>query len=107
MIKTFLNMNVKKLKTIALLFGILVIIIIIGIFNNNNTTITKNELAKLDKNGTITKVMVDENYLYLNTKNKSYKIYKDSIDYKDFFDKYPVEIKDNGIDFYIIAIFIL
>jgi cell division protease FtsH len=107
MIKTFLNMNVKKLKTIALLFGILVIIIIIGIFNNNNTTITKNELEKLDKNGTITKVMVDENYLYLNTKNKSYKIYKDSIDYKDFFDKYPVEIKDNGIDFYIIAILIL
>ncbi|MDD5549360.1 MAG: AAA family ATPase, partial [Sulfurovaceae bacterium] len=97
----------KKLNTIALFFGILVIIIIIGIFNKNNTTITKNELAKLDKNGTITKVMVDENYLYLNTKNKSYKIYKDSIDYKDFFDKYPVEIKDNGIDFYIIAIFIL
>ncbi len=107
MIKTFLNMNAKKLKTIALLFGVLVIIVIIGIFKNNNTTITRGEVDKLDKNGTITKVIIDDNYLYLNTKNKSYKIYKDAVDYKDFFDKYPVEIKDNSIDFYIITILIL
>lgn len=107
MIKTFLNMNAKKLKTIALLFGVLVIIVIIGIFKNNNTTITRGEVDRLDKNGTITKVIIDDNYLYLNTKNKSYKIYKDAVDYKDFFDKYPVEIKDNSIDFYMITILIL
>ena len=107
MIKTFLNMNAKKLKTIALLFGVLVIIVIIGIFKNNNTTITRGEVDRLDKNGTITKVIIDDNYLYLNTKNKSYKIYKDAVDYKDFFDKYPVEIKDNSIDFSMITILIL
>lgn len=107
MIKTFLNMNAKKLKTIALLFGVLVIIIIIGIFKNNNTTITRGEVDRLDKNGTITKVIIDDNYLYLNTKNKSYKIYKDAVDYKDFFDKYPVEIKDNSIDLSMITILIL
>ena len=107
MIKTFLNMDAKRLKTIALLFGILVIIVIIGIFKNNNTTITRGEVEKLDKNGTITKVVVDGNYLYLNTKNKSYRIYKDAIDYKDFFDKYPVEIKDNGVDLSMMAIFAL
>lgn len=107
MIKTFLNMNAKKLKTIALLFGVLVIIIIIGIFKNNNTTITRGEVDRLDKNGTITKVIIDDNYLYLNTKNKSYKIYKDAVDYKDFFDKYPVEIKDNSINLSMIIIFIL
>lgn len=107
MIKTFLNMDAKRLKTIALLFGILVIIVIIGIFKNNNTTITRGEVEKLDKNGTITKVVVDGNYLYLNTKNKSYRIYKDAIDYKDFFDKYPVEIKDDGMDLYMMVIFAL
>lgn len=95
MIKTFLNMDAKKLKTIALLFGILIIIIIIGIFKNNNTTITRGQVKNLDKNGSITKVIIDGNYLYLNTKNRSYRIYKDAVDYKDFFDKYPVEIKDD------------
>ncbi len=95
MIRTFLNMDAKRLKTIALLFGILIIIIIIGIFKNNNTTITRGEAKSLDKNGSITKVIIDGNYLYLNTKNRSYRIYKDAIDYKDFFDKYPVEIKDD------------
>lgn len=95
MIRTFLNMDAKRLKTIALLFGVLIIIVIIGIFKNNNTTITRGEVKSLDKNGSITKVIIDGNYLYLNTKNKSYRIYKDAIDYKDFFDKYPVEIKDN------------
>lgn len=107
MIKTFLTMDTKRLKTIALLFGILIIIIIIGIFKNNDTTITRGQVKSLDKNGSITKVIIDGNYLYLNTKNRSYRIYKDAVDYKDFFDKYPVEIKDNESFSSIATIFFL
>lgn len=92
--KTGFKFNPKKLKAVALFLGILIILLLFSFFRDTSTLITRTQADNLDANDSITKIIVDGEYLYLKTPKESFKIYKDVIDYPKYFAKYPVEINE-------------
>ncbi|MGW8169418.1 MAG: AAA family ATPase [Sulfurovaceae bacterium] len=103
-----IDFNFKKLKAIALFFGILVILLLFSIFRDTSTLITRTQADSLDANKTIDKIMVDGEYLYFLTPKKTFRIYKEVIDYPKYYAKYPVEIKEReNWSIWILAILIL
>ncbi len=70
----------------------LVTLFMFASLREDNKPITAAEASKIYKEGTIEKIVIDGEYLYLVTKNQRYKIYKGSINTKILFQKYPVEV---------------
>ncbi|MDD5406106.1 MAG: AAA family ATPase [Sulfurovaceae bacterium] len=105
---TKIGFNFKKMKAIALFFGVLVILLLFSIFRDTSKLITRNQADSLDANNSIRKIVVDGDYLYLKTQNESFKVYKDAIDYPRFFAKYPIEINEKNTFYaWVAPIFIL
>jgi len=103
-----IGFNFKKIKAIALFFGILVILLLFSIFRDTSTLITRSQADKLDANKSIKKIIVDREYLYFTTPQQTFRIYKEVIDYPKYYAKYPVEIKErkNWL-IWILTVFIL
>jgi len=100
--------NIKHIKIITILLVLLVGLLIFGISRDTDRLITHNQANKLYTDGQITKLIVDGEYLRLQTVDKNYKIYKDSINKTAFFTKYPVEVKEESIPIYdILSLLIL
>lgn len=89
-----IGFNFKKIKTIALFFGVLVILLLFSIFRDTSTLITRSQADKLDANKSIKKIIVDDEYLYFTTPQQTFRIYKEVVDYPSYYAKYPVEIKE-------------
>jgi len=84
----------KNFKIIIGLVVALVAVVLFAIFRNDSKPITAAEASKIYKSNLIEKIVLDDSYIYLVTKDKSYKIYKGSINTKILFQKYPVEVAE-------------
>ncbi|SFV50509.1 Cell division protein FtsH [hydrothermal vent metagenome] len=85
----------KNFKIIIGLVVALVVLILFAIFRDDSRPITAVEASKIYKDNLIEKIILDDSYIYLVTKDKSYKIYKGSINTKVLFQKYPVEVAED------------
>mgnify|MGYP000865078045 CR=1 FL=1 len=89
-----IGFNFKKIKTIAMFFGVLVILLLFSVFRDTSILITRSQADQLDANKSIKKIIVDNEYLYFTTPQQTFRIYKEVIDYPKYYAKYPVEIKE-------------
>ena len=88
-------MHIFKEKNIRIIIGLAAAILVLLAFaflRDNSKSITAAEASKLYKEGSISKIIVDGEYLRLVTPTETYKIYKGSINTKVLFQKYPVEV---------------
>jgi len=86
------NFSDKNIRIIIGLLIALVVIITFSILRDTTKVITTMELSKLYADDKIKRLMIDDNYLYFITDKGSFKIYKDSINTKPLFKKYPIEV---------------
>ena len=93
------------MRIIIGLLVVLLLLLIFGIARDSDTLITHKQANALYMQDKITKVIVDGDFIRLQTDAEEYKIYKGAINKKTFFQKYPVEvIEDNS---YLFDIFYL
>lgn len=98
----------KNIKVIIVLLAVLAGLLIFAILRDTDKIITHKQANTLFTENKIRKVIVDGEYIYLKTADKSYKIYKDAINKTAFFTKYPVEVKEENASLYdILSLLIL
>ena len=90
----------KKLQIVLLLLLLLFTLLSYGILRNSDDIITHKQANSLFTQDKIEKIILDGEYVHLKTADKSYKIYKDAINKKSFFTKYPVEVKEDSTYIY-------
>ncbi len=89
------NFNEKNIRIIIALLAVLLALLAFAFLRDDSQPMTAAQASKLYKDEKISKVIVDGDYLRLVTADKTYKIYKGSINTKVLFQKYPVEV-DNS-----------
>ena len=88
-------MHIFKEKNIRIIIGLtagLLVLLAFAFLRDDSKSITAAEASKVYKEGHISKIIVDGEYLRLVTPTQTYKIYKGSINTKVLFQKYPVEV---------------
>ena len=85
-----------QLKIVAILFFVLVTLILFAFLRDNTEVITHKQANMLYNEDKITKIVVEGEYLLLHTENSVYKIYKNAINYKKYFEKFPVELGEES-----------
>ncbi len=88
-------MQIFKEKNIRIIIGLaaaLLVLLAFAFLRDDSRSITAAEASKLYKDGRISNIIVDGEYLRLVTPTQTYKIYKGSINTKVLFQKYPVEV---------------
>ena len=101
-------MNGKNIKIMAGLLIVLVLLLSFGSLRDNDTLITHEQANLLYSQDKIEKLILDGEYIRLQTKEGSYKIYKEAINKSAFFEKYPVEVKeDNSYIYDLISLLII
>jgi ATP-dependent metalloprotease FtsH len=88
--------NTKNIKIMAGLLVVLLLILFFTAFRDMDTSITHTQANALFNQDKIQKVIVDGDYIRLQTSDGQYKIYKDAINTTTFFSKYLVEVKKNN-----------
>jgi len=102
------GLNHKNIKIIIGLLATLMILLIFAIARDTDTLITHTQANTLFTEGKIEKLRVDGEYIRIFTKENHYKIYKDAINKKVFFEKYPVEVvEDSSYIYNILSLLIL
>ena len=102
------NFNATNIKVITVLLVVLVLLLSFATLRDTDTLITHDQANKLYTENQIQKVIVDGDFIRLNTDTNHYKIYKDAINKTAFFTKYPVEIKqDNSYLYDLLSLFII
>ncbi len=98
----------KNIKVIIGLLLLLLTILIFTLFKDTDTLLTHKQANTLFTQDKIQKVILDGEYLRLQTKDASYKIYKEAINQNAFFTKYPVEVaKKNNTELVFLAFLLL
>jgi len=92
--------NNKKMKIVLVLFLLFAILITYAIMRDSDKIITHKEANILYSKNKIEKLILDGEYLHIQTKQNSYKIYKNAINKTAFFTKYAIEVKDNDFNLY-------
>ncbi len=88
--------NSKNIKIIiALLLVLLLLLSFVGL-RDTDPLLTHKQANVLFKQDKIQKLIIDGAYIRMLTKEGRYKIYKDAINKKTFFSKYPVEVKEKS-----------
>ena len=88
----------KNSKIILFALVVLFGIILFSIFRDSSETIDKQKAIDIITNQKIEKALISKPYLYIYTKDKSYKVAKDAIDMDKLFDKTIVEYQDDSSD---------
>ncbi len=102
------NFNTSNIRIITGLLIILVILLSFGILRDTDTLITHDQANALYTENKIEKVILDGDFIRLQTETENFKIYKDAINKTAFFTKYPVEVReDNSYIFDIFALLII
>ncbi|RUM72016.1 MAG: ATP-dependent metallopeptidase FtsH/Yme1/Tma family protein [Sulfurovum sp.] len=102
------TLNTKNIKIIIGLLILLVGILVFGLFRDTDTLITHKQANALFTQNKITKIIVDGEYIRIQTPDSRYKIYKDAINQEAFFSKYLVEVvEDKGYIYDILSLFLL
>ena len=98
----------KNAKIIGGLLIVLVLLLIFGTLRDNDTLITHKQANVLYTKDKIEKLVLDGKYLRLQTEEGNYKIYKGAINKRAFFEKYPIEVKeDNAYIYDIISLLVI
>jgi len=84
--------NVKIIFSLALLTMVL---LAYTALRDQDVLITPGQANTLYNKDKIEKIIVDGDYLHLKTADRGYKIYKDAINTEVFFNKYPVEVRED------------
>jgi ATP-dependent metalloprotease FtsH len=87
------NLN-KNIKIIAGLLAVLVILIAFALLRDTDRLITHKQANALFTKNKIEKLIIDGDYIRIKTNEGTYKVYKDAINKKAFFSKYPVEVAE-------------
>ena len=91
-IKPNFNTNTKNLKIIIGLLLILLLLLLFSLFRDTDTIITHKQANLLFTKNKIKNLSIDGDYIRFHTENHIYKIYKEAINKKAFFEKYPIEV---------------
>jgi len=87
------SFNDKNIKIILGLLGVLLLLILFTLMRDTDPLISHKQANALYTKDRITKLLVDGDYVRIQTKEgKRYKVYKDAINKRSFFSKYPVEV---------------
>jgi len=89
-------LKVKNVKVIIVLLVVLVALLTFATLRDMDKIITHTQANNLFTQGNIQKVIVDGEYVRLQTASDSYKVYKEAINQNAFFTKYPVEVKEDN-----------
>ena len=88
--------NNKKAQIITILFAILISLMSFAVLRSlSDQTITQKKANSLYTSDKIEKVILDGEYIYLETTEGNYKVFKDAINKNSFYTKYPVEVKQS------------
>jgi ATP-dependent metalloprotease FtsH len=90
----------KKQRIIVALAILLIVVLGFAILRDTATLITHKKANSLYTQDKITKVLVDGEFIRLETEAKTYKIYKGAINKTAFFQKYPVEVIEKNEHIY-------
>ena len=85
------------------MIGLLITLLILLSFatmRDTSTLITHEQANALYSKDKIEKLIVDGEYIRLQTETDNYKIYKEAINKTAFFEKYPVEVKEDNSHMY-------
>ncbi|HHD78789.1 MAG TPA: ATP-dependent metallopeptidase FtsH/Yme1/Tma family protein, partial [Epsilonproteobacteria bacterium] len=85
-------LNTKNIKIIIGLLIVLVLLLSFAILRDTDPLLTHKQANTLFKQDKIQKLIIDGEYIRIQTEEKRYKIYKDTINKDAFFTKYPVEV---------------
>ncbi len=102
-IKLNFNPSLLMAKNIKIIVGLTVSLIILlsfALLRDTDTLITHDQANALYTEGKIQKVIIDGDFIRLNTDTNNYKIYKDAINKTAFFTKYPVEVREDYSSLY-------
>jgi ATP-dependent metalloprotease FtsH len=100
--------NSKNMKIIISLLVVFAGLLAFGILRDTDKLITHKQANVLYSQDKIQKVVIDGEYIRLQTADNRYKIYKDAINKTAFFTKYPVEVTtDSGYLYDILSLLIL
>jgi len=93
--------NRKNIRIILGLLGVLAVLISFTWMRDNDRLITHKQANALYTKDQIVKLIVDGDYVRIRTKEgRGYKVYKDAINKKAFFSKYPVEVAEEPLFVY-------
>jgi ATP-dependent metalloprotease FtsH len=102
------NFNTSNIRIITGLLIVLVILLSFGVLRDTDTLITHDQANTLYTENKIEKVILDGDFIRLQTDTENFKIYKDAINKTAFFTKYPVEVReDNSYIFDIFSLLII
>jgi len=94
--KTTKSKSKKSAYISVILFVLIGVLLYYNSYNNNNAqTISKARFDALMQNATIEHLKVDDRYLYIQTLQNRYKIYKDAIDISKVASSYPIEVQSS------------
>jgi ATP-dependent metalloprotease FtsH len=98
----------KPIKIIAGLSILLLLLLSFAFLRDTDRLIGHQEANALYTQEKIKKLVVDGAYIRIYTADGRYKVYKDAINKKAFFSKYPVEVKEEPTGLYdLLSLFIL
>ena len=89
------TLNKKNIKIIIGLLAVLLLLLSFTLLRDSDTLITHTQANTLYSKNKIKKLILDGDYIRIVTSDNSYKIYKDAINKKTFFEKYPIEVREN------------
>jgi len=84
----------KNIKIIAGLLGVLLLLLAFSLLRDTDTLITHKQANALYTKDKIEKLIIDGDYVRIVTPQGRYKVYKNAINKKAFFSKYPVEVAE-------------
>ncbi len=91
------HINKKNIKIIVILLLLLLGLFSFALLRDTDQLITHTQANRLYTDNQIQKIILDGDYLRLQTKTKTYKIYKEAVNKDTFYAKYLVEVKKNSI----------
>ena len=98
----------KNIKIITALLLVLLTLLSFAVLRDTSTTISHKDANRLYSENSIQKVMIDGDYIRLQTAKGNFKIYKDAINKTAFFTKYPIEVvEDNGYIYDILSLLMI
>lgn len=103
-----LGINEKNLKIIIGLLMLFLLLISYTVMRDTDKLITHKQANALYMKHQIEKLIIDGDYIRIQTPQRRYKIYKEAINTAPFFSNYPVEVKESGLSLYdILSLLIL
>jgi len=102
------TLNAKNIKIIAGLLVLLIVLLAFATLRDTDKLLTHKQANTLFTTDKIQKVIIDGEYIRLQTPKETYKIYKDAINKDAFFAKYPIEVvEDSSYIYDILSLLIL